>query len=266
MDSKVKKENRLHHMTWIDIDNAFKTNPVILVPLGSMEEHGPQSLTGDYLASAALADRVAAISGAYSTPVIPFGYSEYFRGFPGTISFSPDTLTGVVTDICQSLMEHGITKIIFINGHAGNASILEAFARKMKREKKIMIGRLDTWQIMSPAFRKELYGDRMDAQGHGGEPVTSVMMHLFPEDIRMDYYQGHTVNHEWRGFNVSNLSKVKILDSEVTLPFDMEEMTTTGVLGDPLVSSAEIGEKIFNKLVDYGVEFVSKMQKCDMTI
>ena len=69
-------------MTWKEIDDAFKTDPVVLIPMGSTEQQGIQSLTGDYLAAEEIAKRVAEKSDAYYTSVIPFGCSEYFRCFP----------------------------------------------------------------------------------------------------------------------------------------------------------------------------------------
>lgn len=78
--------------------------------MGSTEQQGIHSLTGDYLAAEAIAKRVAEKAGAYYVPVIPFGCSEYFRCFPGTISLRPSTVEAVITDVVESLTEHGITK------------------------------------------------------------------------------------------------------------------------------------------------------------
>src|SRR5665647_98455 len=140
------KKNELKYMTWKEVEEVYATNPVILIPLGSMEEHGPQSIVGDFIAADEVAKRVAEQSGSYCTPVVPFGYSEYFRDYPGTISVSPNTLYSFVSDMCTSLMEHGIKKILFVNGHAGNSIILEMLSRDLRREKGVMLGKIDIWQ------------------------------------------------------------------------------------------------------------------------
>jgi creatinine amidohydrolase len=262
----MKKKNELHYMTWKEIEEAFEKDPVIFVPLGSMEEHGPHSITGDYIAAYEIAKRAAEQSGGYCIPVIPFGYSEYFRGFPGTISISPETLYALVNDVLTSLIEHGIEKIILVNGHAGNSSILDSLARDIRRDERLMIGKIDLWQSLTPGFKEELYGKGINPGGHGGEPLTSVMHYLRPDDMRMDLVKESDRASEWEAFPITNISKAKIQDIEVSMYYDMEDVTKQGVMGDPFIGNAEIGEKIINRMVGYLVEFADKMKKSDTNL
>lgn len=264
--NKLKKKFELDRMTWKEIEVAYAENPVIFVPFGSMEEHGPHSVTGDYLAAHEIAKRAAERSGSYCTPVIPFGYSEYFRGFPGTISMSPESIKSVASDIIQSLFEHGIEKIILVNGHFGNASLLDEVARRYKREKGIMIGKIDLWQSISRSFKDELYGEGVNPSGHGGEPLTSVMQYLTPDDARPDLIEPSPVKKQWGDFDVTHISRVGIDDIEVSMYFDMEDLTGVGILGNPNLSSPEIGEKIVNRLADYCVTFAEKMKTAETLI
>ena len=250
-------------MTWKEIEEAFSKDPVILIPLGSMEEHGPHSPTGDYLAAVEITRRVAEKTGSYCIPTIPFGYSEYFRGFPGTISMSPHTIVNILEDIFQSLTEHGITKIVVMNGHAGNTPLVDQAARALKRQKNIMVGSIDLWQCMTNDFKKDLYGEDFNPSGHGGEPVTSVMMYLYPEDIRMDLDNPTKQNKEWEGISIGGLAKANVFDSQANLYFDMEEISPIGVMGNPLASTPERGKAIVEKITEYSVEFVEKIKKAN---
>jgi creatinine amidohydrolase len=259
-------KHELQYMTWKEIDEAFKNDPVIFIPMGSMEEHGPHSITGDYIAAYEIAKSAAEQSNSYCIPVIPFGYSEYFRCFPGTISVSPTTFYSLMNDICVSLMEHGIKKIIFVNGHAGNASILDMLARDIRREKNIMVGKIDLWQSMTPEFKKELYGDKVKTLGHGGDPITSVMHYLRPDDMRMDLLSKYDRLGQWEDFNITNISKTNVGDTEVTLYYDMDEITKQGTIGDPYLGSNDKGEKIINKLIEYCVEFAIRMKKSNTVL
>lgn len=126
--------------------------------MGSTEQQGIHTLTGDYLAAEAIARRVAERSGAYYIPVIPFGCSEYFRGFPGTISLRPSTVEAVITDVVQSLTEHGVTKLFFINGHAGNTPTIEDVARRLRREKGLTCFSIDLWQGLTEKRKGNLRG------------------------------------------------------------------------------------------------------------
>lgn len=261
---KIKRE--LQHMTWKEIEEVFSRDPVVLVPLGSMEEHGPHSPTGDYLAAVEITKRVAEQAGAYCLPTIPFGYSEYFRGFPGTVSLSPQTVISVLQDIFQSLTEHGVTKIVVMNGHAGNAPLVDQAARALRRQKKIMVASLDLWQCLTTDFKKELYGADFNPSGHGGEPVTSAMMYLYPEDMRMDLLTQEERNTKWQGIDIAGLAKAGVGDSQVNMYFNMNEISAIGVMGNPLAASAARGEAIINKITEYGVAFVEKFKKANTSV
>ena len=257
------KKHALYHMTWKEIDDAFKTDPVVLIPMGSTEQQGIQSLTGDYLAAEEIAKRVAEKSDAYYTSVIPFGCSEYFRCFPGTISLRPSTVEAVITDVVESLTEHGITKLFFINGHAGNTPTIEDVARKLRRDKGIVCFSIDLWQGLTPEAKKEIYGDGPDSSGHGGDPLTSVMLYLHPKEMRMDLLQPVENIKEYKGVPVTGLKKGSVGGVPFNLYMDMSDVTKQGVMGNPFASSAVRGEKIVNHLVAACCKMVSIIKQHD---
>jgi len=259
------EKHALHLMTWKEIEDAFQKDPVILIPMGSMEQHGPQSITGDYLAAEAVAKCVAEKTGAYYLPVIPFGCSEYFRGFPGTISLQPQTVFALINDVCESLIEHGITKIFFVNGHAGNVPTIDQVARKIRRERKIVCISIDLWQSLMPAFKQEVYKQEKDPSGHGAEPLTSVMSYLYPEMMRMDLLAPVTNNSEWGDFEIKTIRQGNVDGIPVNLYIDMEDISVQGVMGDPLQASAQRGEAIINHLVNFCADVVGKLKKTRTT-
>lgn len=67
-------KHELSRMTWKEAEEAFAQNKVFLLPLGSMEEHGPHSVTGDYRAAEEAAKEIAKRTDSVMVPVIPFGY------------------------------------------------------------------------------------------------------------------------------------------------------------------------------------------------
>ena len=218
------EKHALYHMTWKEIEEVFKNDPVVIIPMGSTEQQGIHSLTGDYLAAEAIAKRVAEKAGAYYVPVIPFGCSEYFRCFPGTISLRPSTVEAI-----------------------------EDVARKLRREKGIVCFSIDLWQGLTPEAKKEIYGEGPDSSGHGGDPLTSVMLYLYPEDMRMDLLNPVENIKEYKGVPVNGLKKGMVKG----VPFN---------LGNPFASSAERGEKIVNHLVDACCEMVKIIKENDTHI
>lgn len=254
-------------MTWKEAKEAFDADKVFVLALGSMEEHGPHSVVGDYMAAEAAAKEIAKCSGSVMVPVIPFGYSEYFRDFPGTISFSPSTMYGIIKDIFDCLLEHGAKKFLIVNGHGGNVSIIEQFGRDLRREKGVMVGKFDIWQVLTPEMKKELFGENVTkCMGHGAEPVTSVMKYLVPDDIRMELVEEGDRVHQWQDFELTTIGKTKVAGVEASIYFNMIDATKQGCLADPHYGSAEIGEKIFERMVEVGCEFVTKIQNSQMKI
>ncbi|PKR78207.1 hypothetical protein CEY16_00145 [Halalkalibacillus sediminis] len=260
-----KNKSAIHHMTWKEAETAFSKDPVVIVPLGSMEEHGPHSITGDYLAATELAKRVSEESDAIYIPTIPFGNSEYFRGYPGTISLSQETVLGFLEDIFRSLIEHGISKIVVFNGHAGNAPAVDQVARKVRRADDVMIASVNLWQGLDPVKKKEIYGD-VDPSGHGGEPLTSIMSYLYPDDMRMDLLNDWKEAEKWQDFEVKNFKEVKVGNASANIYFNMEEVSPEGIMGDPTQSSAERGKVIIEHLTQFGVELVEKVSNSQMKV
>lgn len=257
-------KNQLQFMAWKEVEAAFQTDPVVIIPLGSMEVQGPHSIVGDYVAAEEVAQEVCRQSGAYCAPVVPFGNSEYFRAFPGTISVQPMTLYSWVMDMCTSLIEHGITKILFINGHAGNDSILEWVGRDVRREHNLVLGRLNIWRTMPAAEKKELYGDKASKVGHGGGQVDAVMRYLHGDCVKEELAGEPDIVRQWEDFEMTGIGKTKINGIEACIYTNLEDMSKQGSLGDPFASTAEIGEVFFKKMVECGVEFVARMKNSDM--
>lgn len=256
------KKCALHLMTWKEIEEAFKEDPVILIPMGSMEQHGPQSITGDYLAAEEVARRTAKATGAYYLPVMPFGCSEYFRGFPGTISLQPETVYAVLYDVFHSLVEHGITKIFVVNGHAGNVPTIAQVARKVRRDDGIVSVSVDLWQSLTPEVKKAVYAEPDDKAGHGSEPLTSVMSYLYPEMMRMDLVKpGNDNQDHWGEFDIHLLTKGIVNDVPMNIYLDMEDISPQGVMGNPMNASAKRGEMIIEHLVALCSEIVKKLEK-----
>lgn len=258
-------KNQLQFMPWREIEEAFKQDPVVLIPLGSMECQGPHSITGDYVAAEAVAQEICRrVDGVYCVPVVPFGNSEYFRHFPGTISVRPMTLYYWVQDMCESLIEHGITKILFINGHAGNDSILEWVGRDVRKTHNIVMGRMNIWRTMPASKKAELYGDKAKVVAHGGGQVDAVMRYLYGDCVKEELAGPPDIVRQWEQFELTGIGKTKINGIEACIYTNLEDMSEQGSLGDPFASTAEIGEAFFQQMVDCGLEFVDKMKKSDM--
>jgi creatinine amidohydrolase len=257
-------KHRIAEMSWREVRAALAAQPVVLIPLGSTEQHGPVSPTGDYLIADEIALRVAERTGSLVTPVIPFGNSEYFRSFPGTISVRSETLGAVAEDVCTSLLDHGFERLLFVNGHSGNDPILEDVARRLRRRRGVRIVTIKPGAFRPPALLRTLYGDDVTrVLGHGGEPLASMWLHLRPElvDLGANEPGGRA---DFHGLAINDLSVATFERTPVAVYFDMEEISPNGSMGDSTVASADKGRAIFEAVVAGCAAFVERFKQVNV--
>lgn len=119
--------------TWQEVEEHLaRGGPAaqgIVVPIGSVEQHGPNGLIGtDHLTAEFVAKGVGEEAGCMVAPTLAYGMSQHHLGFAGSATLRPSTLMLVVRDVVLSLARHGWDRFFFINGHGGNvASVTAAF-------------------------------------------------------------------------------------------------------------------------------------------
>src|SRR5690606_1235014 len=115
-------------------------------PLGSHEEQGPHAPMGDYLLAEAIALRAAERSGAIAAPCLPFGYAEFFRGYPGGIQLRAPTFRAVLDDMVMAFLDHGLNRILILNGHSTNAALIDETLRALRRRTGVAVASVDLWR------------------------------------------------------------------------------------------------------------------------
>jgi creatinine amidohydrolase len=257
---------RIGEMTWTEVREVAGTGVTAVIPLGSIEEHGPHSPMGDYMVIDAIAERAADETGDIVAPTLPFGYSEYFRDYPGTITLRPETLTAVVEDTVDCLTRHAFTKVVIFNGHAGNMPILELLCRKLRRNQGLAIPVISPLQFMqTPEIVRSVYGEGVTL-GHGGEPMASVMMVLAPGKVHMEW-AGAYGRRQVYGMPTDGLGAINVNGIRVSLPLDMGDVTPeTGSLSDPNLASAERGQRLLEYAVSRSVEFLRWYRSVDPAV
>jgi creatinine amidohydrolase len=115
--------------TWQEVEEYLQRANGIIVPIGSVEQHGPNGPIGcDHLCSEVVARGVGDTIGCMVAPTLAYGMSQHHLAFTGSVTLRPSTLMLVVRDVVQSLAVHGFRRFFFINGHGGNiASVTAGF-------------------------------------------------------------------------------------------------------------------------------------------
>ena len=181
--------HRIAELTAPEVERRLKDGAVALLPMGSLETHGPALPMGDYLVAEEIAARIAAAAGGAGAdglvaPAIPFGGEDFFAGVAGGITLSVATLTAVITEMVEAVIAIGTRRIMIVNGHAGTIAPAEAAARAIRHRHGVIIPALHLWREAG-RLHGEL-GGTPASFGHGGDPVASVTMHLRPELCRPD--------------------------------------------------------------------------------
>lgn len=176
----------MENMTWKEVEDRLKETKTVLIPFGSTEEHGHHlPLSTDYKVAYEMAKRVGEKTSALVAPPVCYGVCRRGESFPGTITISFDTMRSLATDIVESLYSQGMRNVVFLPGHLGSAQLvsLELSAQGLlKKHKDINLA-----IVRLPEILKMLPSGVIDEPfGHAGEVETSIMLALFPEDVKME--------------------------------------------------------------------------------
>lgn len=114
-------------MTWEEIERLSKKNTLVILPLGSVEQHGQRlPVITDILFANHWAKQVAErIENSVLLPSQNYGMSWHHTAFSGTISINTSVYALLIREILESVLEHGFRKILIVNGHGGNHDPIE---------------------------------------------------------------------------------------------------------------------------------------------
>jgi creatinine amidohydrolase len=130
-----KDEHYLPHLTWPEVRAHLARSTTVILPFGALEQHGPALPLGtDTFGAIAVARAAARESGALCAPTVFPGLSAHHMTFPGTITFSEETFSGVVMDTASSLARHGFRRFVLANHHDGNEATLSYPAYRITKE------------------------------------------------------------------------------------------------------------------------------------
>ena len=214
---------------------------VAVLPWGATEAHnyhlphGTDIIEANALGEAGVARANAAGAQCVLLPCVPFGIDHTQLYQVATITMRASTQQAVLSDVCESLVQQGIDRLVLLNFHGGNE--FKSMIRDIMLDLPIMIVQVHGYQI-APQMREllEIPGD------HADEFETSLMLHLKPELVAplSTAGNGRTIK-----------SKLPAITSTpgVFTPRDWEKLTKDTGTGDPKKATAEKGEQIFEMLV-----------------
>ncbi|WP_332303153.1 creatininase family protein [Rhizobium sp. GR12] len=255
----------ISRMTHEAFAQRMKRPGVILIPLASQEEQGPHAPMGDFMLTERLSEMCGLAGDGLTAPVLPFGYAEFFRAIAGGIQLRASTFTAVLEDILTSFLDHGHERLLIFNGHTTNASLIDQVCRKVRRERGVLIPSINIWQSLPDSLWNDLYGENAGhVRGHGGEPMTSVYMHLFPDLVRADAVRAPAPRGTVFGLPVGGISVSRFEGLPVQIPLDCTEVDPAGMLGGlASLANAEKGKAMCDHIVDHTARLMRHLADFD---
>ena len=253
MRSSVLPSPLLGELTWPEAKRRFKEVDVALLPVGSIEQHGPHlPLDTDAFDAQYLAQKVAEACTSplpLVLPLIPYGVSYHHEDFSGTLSASPETLFRLVYEIGMGAARHGITKLVIINGHGGNGPALHFAAQMINRDARIFTC-VDTGETSDPDIEAMT---ETPNDVHAGEIETSTTLAVRPDLVKLDAVRKFIPRFSSRYLDFTSKRSVGWYAR-------VAELSPTGVLGDPTKATPEKGRLMWEVMIKHLVELVEELK------
>lgn len=239
----------LSDLDWIEFDRRLKEDdPPILLPIGSLEQHGPHSPNGsDEMLTRLIAEEVAGRVNGLVAPSISYGCRSVPRTgggdhFPATTSISGRTLSFLVRDIIRELARHGVRRIVVLDTHFENEwFVIEGIDLAMREITMLgftvpTILKVRYFELLSEEVIERVYPNGFPgwALEHAGVMTTSLHLYLTPELVDMSKAPDH--------------GPIEFPPYDI-FPYADRPGTETGCLNEPLSASAESGQLIFDEVV-----------------
>jgi len=237
----------LAEMTNRELEEFLKDHDTVLIPTGSLEQHGPHSpLSTDVLIPQELCRRVAPIIGAVVAPPVTYALSYPHKGFKGAFFLGIDTFISLISDLCVTFAEAGFRHIIFVNGHFDNTyAIAYGCARAAERlPSGTRAYPINYWDGFPPERASQYIS--LEKGMHANEGEVSAVLAINPSLVDMDY-----ANAEFPRFPEYKTASGPVHTAFfLTAPGTVYRITRSGTWGDATQASAEKGEQF----LQWGVE------------
>lgn len=241
----------LLEITQPEAEAILKRSGLVIIPMGSVEQHGPHLPCGtDYLASLIIGKEVAKKVDGLLLPFCPVGVTPFHMSFAGTLSLKPQTFIALVEDLCESVIQHGAKRIVFLNWHEGNTSAmnLAGVAIQQRHPVRVLV-------VQACYIAQELFGQEAGLT-HGGELEVLPILAYDPSLVHLE-----------RATNPSPPERAKKMDSlrrgRAAYLFlkDIRELAPTGWYGDPKRATAERAREFLDEIAQAAAAYIVKTFK-----
>jgi creatinine amidohydrolase len=228
-------------LTQPEIAAQLRKNPLVILPAGSVEQHGPHLPAGtDIYAANVIGRAVAERMDGLVLPGGPLGVTPMHMPFEATITLTPDTYQRVVVETGESTAKHGAKRLLILNWHEGNIPSLALASERLHRD----VG-MDVIVVQACYVAAELYGKECGGLTHGGEIEALAVLACRPDLVhldRIDNSSDHPHGRKW--------DKLRRTRSYQPVLRDIRTIALTGWYGAPEHATTEKGLTMLRDIAD----------------
>lgn len=249
-------------LTWPEINEAVEAGKVVLLPIGSVEQHGhhlPLDTDNVLARGACIAAAERAPRELLVMPTIPYGYNEHALDFPGTVHVHYDHFIEYCLDVCKSVAHAGFDRILLVDGHGSNEHLCEFIARRATLETHALVASTMWTSLSREAFARVRESD-LGGAAHACELETSAYLHLEPSRVQLDKAEDHYGGAA--GAPGSRFMYADLVEGygPVMLVQWTSSSTPTGTSGAPTLATAEKGRVTVEGAADQLLAFVREFR------
>lgn len=255
----------LSDVTAAGFARAAADNPVILLSLGSHEDHGPHLPMGDFALGDALGLRMAARARAlgvscFVAPTMPYGVADYFAASPGAMAVSAAVFKALLTDLLGGLAAQGLTRVVILNGHGGNVAVVQEVTLAIKNRTGRVIPSLYLWKLAAAMMQNRLGPQAGGRFGHGAEPMASLNAALRAEAVDFTAVAARPTS-QILGLAVSGFGVAQFNGYPVDVPSGFEAVPDDAIRAAAVAASPDLGAAVADELTAYGAAFIAHYAK-----
>jgi creatinine amidohydrolase len=236
MGSKDNSSLSLHDLSWVDVAAYLARDTRLIVPVGSLEQHGPHLPLGtNTLIATRVSDDISGRLGILRAPAVGYGVNFYGapasagKGYAGTTTLRQKTLHRTLNEMLSAWERGGFTEFVLLSAHRHDPH-LDALATLVTRAARVRV--VSIWDVDIVDLLENQRGPL-----HGGEAETSLMLYLYPELVHMD-----------RARDVLPETGAQAGSGRRRLP-DLQP-GGAGVIGAPTVATVEKGRRIHDRMLE----------------
>ncbi|MBV8147650.1 MAG: creatininase family protein [Candidatus Eremiobacteraeota bacterium] len=252
---------RYGELTWPQVREAAAEGVVAVIPIATIEDHGPHLPidTDLRLCNAVCEAAVSRAAGrAVLVPSINHGYTPHHMDFPGAITIGAHTLIDYGVDVCRSLARHGFEKLLIVNGHGSNTPFVDIIARLSVIETGVLAAAVNYWA--APGVREVAErlrdSEKVGGMNHACEFETSLYLAIAPDLVDMSQAVRELSHRPTENYWTDLIAG----DGPLVMMEHWSALSATGVMGDPTKASAEKGRALLQAAADGIVTLIDELR------